>query len=206
MIVSKKAYSEQEREKVRHDLLAVGLEMLSQKGLKETKLQDILHIVGISKPFFYSNYYSSLAELVLHVINYEVAILLQAVQDDLRQRKIPLEEHIHYFLQMIIHSRKHHLFIMTQEEEMWVHKNLSAEDFEIYQQGQAQFYEQLLLLWCIPQEKCTPKELGNLLLSVALIYNSAAWSLPFFFAEELERTAQALATALSRYLSSLADK
>ncbi|WP_330679731.1 hypothetical protein, partial [Emergencia timonensis] len=65
--------------------------------------------------------------------------------------------------------------------------------------------EQVLSLWHISQEKCTPKELGNLILSVVLIYNSAARSLPFFFSEELERTAQAQVTALSRYLASLVD-
>ena len=63
--MSKKAYSEQERKQVGQDLLSVGLEMLSQRGLKGTKLQDILQAVGISKPFFYGNYYASLAELVL---------------------------------------------------------------------------------------------------------------------------------------------
>ena len=71
--------------------------------------------------------------------------------------------------------------------------------------AQARFYEQVLALWQIPQDKCTPKELGNLILSVILIYNSAARSLPFFFPEEVERTAKAQATALSRYLASLAD-
>lgn len=73
------------------------------------------------------------------------------------------------------------------------------------QQGQEQFYEQVLALWHIPQEKCRPKELGNLILSVVLTYNSAARSLHFFFPVELERTAQAQATALSRYLDSLVD-
>lgn len=50
--MSKKAYSEQERQQVGQDLLSVGLEMLSQHGLKEAKLKDILEAVGISKPFF----------------------------------------------------------------------------------------------------------------------------------------------------------
>ena len=202
--MSKKAYSEQEREQVGRDLLSVGLEMLSQRGLKGTTLQDILQVVGISKPFFYHNYYSSLAELVIHIIDYEIVLLLQAVRDDLEQRDVPLATRIQTFLQMIIHSREHHVFIMTQEEEMWVYKHLGPEEFTAYQQGQARFYEQILSLWNIPQEKCRPKELGNLLLSVALIHNSAARSLPFFFLEELERTAQAQATALSRYLASLA--
>ena len=73
--MSKKGYSKQDRERVGQDLLAVGLEMLSQRGLKNTKLQDILQAVGISKPFFYNNYYTSLAELVIHIINYEVPLL-----------------------------------------------------------------------------------------------------------------------------------
>ena len=86
-------------------------------------------------------------------------------------------------MDMVVHSRQHHFFVMTQEEEMWVYKHLSPVEFELYQQGQARFYEQVLALWQIPQEKCSPKELGNLILSVVLIYNSAARSLPFFFPE-----------------------
>ena len=203
--MSKKGYSKEEREQVGRDLLEVGLEMLSQRGLKGTTLQDILQAVGISQPFFYGNYYTSLAELVIHIINYEITLLLREVQQSAENQDMGLEETIHHFLDMVTHSRQHHFFVMTQEEEMWVYKHLSPEDFETYQQGQARFYEQVLALWQIPQEKCTPKELGNLILSVILIYNSAARSLPFFFTEELERTAQAQATALSRYLASLAD-
>lgn len=50
--MSKKGYTKVEREQVGRDLLTVGLEMLSQRGLKGTTLQDILQAVGISKPFF----------------------------------------------------------------------------------------------------------------------------------------------------------
>ena len=203
--MSKKGYTKEERERVGQDLLTVGLEMLSQRGLKGTTLQDILLAVGISKPFFYGNYYASLAELVLHIINYEITLLLREVQESAENRNMSLEETIHHFLDMVTHSRRHHFFVMTQEEEVWVYKNLSPEEFEAYQQGQARFYEQVLALWHISQEKCTPKELGNLILSVVVVYNSAARSLPFFFPEELERTARAQITALSRYLASLAD-
>lgn len=203
--MSKKGYTKVEREQVGRDLLTVGLEMLSQRGLKGTTLQDILQAVGISKPFFYGNYYTSLAELVIHIIDYEISLLLREVQNTAGNKGMSLEETIYHFLDMVVHSRQHHFFVMTQEEEMWVYKHLSPVEFEVYQQGQARFYEQVLALWQIPQEKCSPKELGNLILSVVLIYNSAARSLPFFFLEELEQTAHAQATALSRYLASLAD-
>lgn len=53
---------------------------------------------------------------------------------------------------MVVHSRQHHFFVMTQEEEMWVYKHLSPVEFELYQQGQARFYEQVLALWQIPRK------------------------------------------------------
>lgn len=101
--MSKKAYSEQERKQVGQDLLSVGLEMLSQRGLKGTKLQDILQAVGISKPFFYGNYYASLAELVLHIIDYEISLLLETVRDDIAKRDAPVEDRI------TPHQRFYHL-------------------------------------------------------------------------------------------------
>lgn len=201
--MSKKAYSEQEREKVGQKLLAVGLGMLSQRGLKDTTLQDILKAVNISKTFFYGNFYSSLAELVIGVIDYQQELLLQMAQ---REAKRPhLAERIGGVLYQVTYSREHDFFVMTQEEELWVYKNLSPEGYEQFQSGQLLFYGQLLSLWNIPKEKCTPKELGNLVLSIVLIHNSAARSLPFFFAEELERTARAQIKALTDYLVSLSD-
>ncbi len=197
--MSKKAYSEQERKQVGQDLLSVGLEMLSQRGLKGTKLQDILQAVGISKPFFYGNYYASLAELVLHIIDYEISLLLETVRDDIAKRDAPVEDRINHFLKMMIDSRQHHFFVMTQEEEVLVSKHLTPEELEAFQKDRRLLRRASLPL-AHTGRKCTPKELGNLILSVVLIYNSAARSLPFFFPEELERTARAQATALSRYL------
>ena len=199
----KKSYSKQEREQIGRDLLSVGLEMLARRGLSQTRLQDILQAVGISKPFFYSTYYASLAELVIAIIGYEMELLLQAARDGAAMPGRTMEEIICGYLFQVTHGGGRRFFVMTQEEELWVYRHLNSEAFDVYQQGQAGFYAQLLALWRIPQEKCTPKELGNLLLSVVLIYNSASRSLPFFFPEELERTYRAQATALSRYLASL---
>lgn len=130
--MSKKAYSEQERKQVGQDLLSVGLEMLSQRGLKGTKLQDILQAVGISKPFFYGNYYASLAELVLHIIDYEISLLLETVRDDIAKRDASVEDRINHFLKMMIDSRQHHFFVMTQEEEVLVSKHLTPEELEAF--------------------------------------------------------------------------
>ena len=96
--MSKKGYTKVEREQVGRDLLTVGLEMLSQRGLKGTTLQDILQAVGISKPFFYGNYYTSLAELVIRIIDYEISLLLREVRNTAGNKGMSLEETIYHFL------------------------------------------------------------------------------------------------------------
>ena len=181
------------------------LDCMRENTTKIRNIKQYLKAALFNAPSTIGNYYTSLAELVIRIIDYEISLLLREVRNTAGNKGMSLEETIYHFLDMVVHSRQHHFFVMTQEEEMWVYKHLSPVEFEVYQQGQARFYEQVLALWQIPQEKCSPKELGNLILSVVLIYNSAARSLPFFFPEELEQTAKAQATALSRYLASLAD-
>lgn len=200
--MSKKAYSEQEREQIKQDLLTVGLKLLANQGLQNTRLSDIIQTVGISKPFFYT-FYDSLADLVICILDYQQELLFQVVQQVMAQEALSLEERICCFLQQVTFNNQQHFFVMTQEEELWVFKRLDQEAFEMFQSRQVLFYEQLLSLWNIPQEKCSPKELGNLILSVVLIHNSATRSLPFFFSEELEQTATAQTKALSQYLVSL---
>ena len=52
--MAKKAYSALERERIKRDLLVVGLKRFSQSGLRGVRLMDIINEVGISKPFFYT--------------------------------------------------------------------------------------------------------------------------------------------------------
>ena len=198
--MSKKAYSQQEREQIGEKLLKVSVEMLSRKGLKETKLQDILQAVGISKPFFYGSYYSSLAELVVAALHEQRTLLLKEAEKNAQNGA---KEQIQSFLSTVTFNREGRFFVMTQQEELWTHRNLSQADFEKFQQSQEHFFGQLLQIWNIPPEKCSPKELLNLILSVLLIHNSAAQSLPFFFEEELEKTAQTQIEALSAYFAGL---
>lgn len=46
---------------------------------------------------FYGNYYTSLAELVIHIINYEITLLLREVQQSVENQDMSLEEIIHHF-------------------------------------------------------------------------------------------------------------
>lgn len=76
----------------------------------------------------------------------EITLLLREVKEVAGNQDMSSEETIYHFLDMVIHSRQHHFFVMTQEEKMWVYKHLSPEEFDFYQHGQVRFYEQVLTL------------------------------------------------------------
>ena len=48
------AYSEQEREQIKKELVAVGLELMAKQGIQHTTVEQIYKRVGISRTFFYS--------------------------------------------------------------------------------------------------------------------------------------------------------
>ena len=71
----RKAYSEQERERVREALLAAALQHIAAHGLKHASVETICAEVGISKTFFYS-FFPSKEALVLQALSYQQQKLL----------------------------------------------------------------------------------------------------------------------------------
>ena len=50
----KVAYSDADRARIRTQLIAVGLELMSKQGIQHTTVEQVYKKVGISRTFFYS--------------------------------------------------------------------------------------------------------------------------------------------------------
>ena len=50
----KVAYSDEDRERIRTQLAAVGLELMAKQGIQHTTVEQVYKKVGISRTFFYS--------------------------------------------------------------------------------------------------------------------------------------------------------
>ena len=48
------AYSEAERKQIRQDLIQAGLDLMAEKGIQHTTVEQVYKKVGISRSFFYS--------------------------------------------------------------------------------------------------------------------------------------------------------
>ena len=198
------AYSEADKVRIRQRLLEVGLDEFAQKGCRKVRIEDILQKVGISKPFFYT-FFPSKEELILCILEYQRERLYRLVRETLADENRDWEEKLGDFLVRCLHAEREKLFIMTQVEELYVYKHLRPEYIQAFQNGQVEFYAELLQMWGISREKCPPKVFGNLILSVLLVHNSAAESLPFFFVEDLEQTSETQARMLAHYFAGLRE-
>lgn len=198
------AYSEADKARIRQQLLEVGLDKFSQMGCRNVRIEDILQEVGISKPFFYT-FFASKEELILNILEYQRERIYRLVRKMMTDENKSWEERIGDFLVRCLHAEQEKLFIMTQEEEVYVYKHLRPGYIAVFQHSQEKFYEELLQMWGISREKCPPKLFGNLILSILLVHNSASQSLPFFFDEELEQTGETQARMLAHYLVGLRE-
>lgn len=194
-----RTYSKEQKEAVRQRLLETGLALYSKQGIKGARLVDILAVVGISKPFFYT-FFPSVAEFVLQVLDFQwtryAAILVAFEADHSR----PWQEQARELLDKTVHYDENGLLVMTQEEQVWVRARLDGDRYETFMTSQISFFRRLLALWNIDAERCPPKVLANMVISSVLIYNSAKQALPFLYLDELEETAHAHSEAIIAYL------
>ena len=200
--MSSKAYSKQEREEIKIKLLEVGLQLYSHQGIKQTRLEDILSVVGISKPFFYK-FYPSVENFIICAITYQWKYIDTILDKLKKQTELTWQQKLYKLFHQFVDYKNNGILVMTQEEEVWVRKKLDNKTYDEFMNFQVTFFEKLLHLCDIKKEKCDPEVLANLILSAIIIHSSAKKALPFFYVEKLDETAEAQIQAIIAYLSSL---
>ena len=63
----KVAYSDEDRERIRTQLIAVGLELMAKQGIQHTTVEQVYKKVGISRTFFYS-FFSTKEDLIVETL------------------------------------------------------------------------------------------------------------------------------------------
>lgn len=201
-MMSSKAYSKQQRETIRIQLLKVGAKLYATQGIKQTHLQDILTEVNISKPFFYK-FYPSLQEFIIAVLDYQWIRVDEIICEIESHKNWDWEQKARKLLFSLNRLKENKLIVMSQEEEVWVYKQLSHDAYEKFMAKQLTFFEHLLLLWEIPQDACKPYVLANLVLSMTIVRNYGKKALPFLYTDKLDESSDAQIECIIQYLKHL---
>jgi len=75
-----KAFSEEEKQRIRERLLKVGRECFTRYGLKKTTIEDVVHPVGIAKSSFYL-FFESKEALYVELMMSELPAMVQRLVD-----------------------------------------------------------------------------------------------------------------------------
>ena len=158
----RKAYSEQERERIREALLAAALQHIAAHGLKHASVETICAAVGISKTFFYS-FFPSKEALVLQALSYQQPKLLAFARTLMNDPKLSWREGLETFLRRCCYSSSG-IAVLSAEEEQMVFRRLSPEEYQAFQRSQLILFGELLAVFGIPVATIDPRLFGNLAL------------------------------------------
>lgn len=196
--MSSKGYSPQEREEIRNKLLECASRLYAKNGIKNTRLQEILDCVHISKPFFYK-FFPSVQVFIIHVLNYQWNHISNIITT-IKEENTDWQQQARTLFNILIHHNEHKILIMTQEEQVWVYNRLPEGERDTFMLQQINFFNYVLAWWEIPKEYCDAKTFGNLVISTIVMHNSARESLPFVYIEAIEQSANAQAESIIQFL------
>ncbi len=200
--MSKKAYSDAERQAVRAQLLKAGRELFAAQGYRGTTLAQVYGRVGISRNFFYT-FFPSKEDFVIRTLQSQRPLLLDRIRAQMGEGRLSWQDSFRAFMADCMNRQKSGIAILTIDEQEMIFRSLSPALFDEFHTTQVAFFQDLLAAWGLPDDERTAKILGNMALSLLFMHNSAAQSLPFLFLGEMEETAHVLVESIIRYLQRL---
>ena len=94
----KVAYSEAQREQIRRDLVAVGLELMTKQGIQHTTVEQIYQKVGISRSFFYT-FFPTKEDLIVESLYLQQPRILEYARSLMADPELSWREAVRRFLQ-----------------------------------------------------------------------------------------------------------
>lgn len=180
--MSRKAYSEEERERLRKQLLSITLKSIIERGVVHSSINYLCKELGISKTFFYS-FYSSKEELILDAIRYQQPKLIAFAEALMADEKQSWLEALEVFLRRCCEGSQNDIAVLSIEDEQEVYKCLSEDNFKAFQQDQLVFYKKIMEIFTISTDNINPKLFGNMVLAMIMAYKAIPNTMPFLFSD-----------------------
>ena len=182
----RKAYSDQEREQIKENLLATAIRLIVERGLIHSSVDLLCKEVGISKTFFYT-LFSSKEELVLQALRHQQPRLLSRAQALMDDPALTWRQGAEQFLRDCCYGTRSSIAVLSIEEEQEAYRCLAPENFQVFRRDQLVFFGQVLtIIFGIPAGAVDPRLFGNLALAMMMVYKAIPDTMPFLFPEVAE--------------------
>lgn len=198
----KVAYSEEERQQIRDDLICTALELMAEQGIQHTTIEQIYKKVGISRTFFYS-FFSTKEDLVIEALYHQQPKIIAYVNQLMSDSALTWHEAMSQFIYSCCNGAKSGFAVLNIDEQQMLFHRLSEESYGVFRKKQADLFGKILECFGIEPSKERVDLFINLCLTIILIHRSIPERLPFFVPEAAEETTRFQVEAVIHYLEKL---
>lgn len=201
----KVAYSKEERENIRSQLISIGLDLMARQGIQHTTVEQVYKSVGISRTFFYS-FFSTKEDFIVEILYFQQPKIIQYVHELMKDTSLDWKSAVRKFLYSCCYGERNGIAILTIEEQQLLFKRLSSESYTTFREKQRLLLKEILEEFGIQSEKTNINLFINLSLALMVVRKAIPAQLPLFIPEAADETANFQIEALVNTLEKLKDK
>ena len=201
----KVAYSKEERENIRSQLISIGLDLMARQGIQHTTVEQVYKSVGISRTFFYS-FFSTKEDFIVEILYFQQPKIIQYVHELMKDTSLDWKSAVRKFIYSCCYGERNGIAILTIEEQQLLFKRLSSESYTTFREKQRLLFKEILEEFGIQSEKTNINLFINLSLALMVVRKAIPAQLPLFIPEAADETANFQIEALVNTLEKLKDK
>lgn len=183
----KVAYSDEDRSRIRTQLVTVGLELMAKQGIQHTTVEQVYKKVGISRTFFYS-FFPTKEDLIVETLYFQQPKIIKYVQTLMADPALGWRDAVKQFLHACCYGEKNGIAVLTIEEQQLIFKRLSKESYQIFRQKQRRLFGEILKNFGIEADTAKINLFTNLSLAAMVICRAIPNTLPLFVPEAADET------------------
>ncbi len=183
----KVAYSEEDKERIRTELVTVALELMAKQGIQHTTVEQIYKKVGISRTFFYS-FFATKEDLIVETLYLQQPKIIAYVKMLMTAPTLNWRDAVRQFLYTCCYGEKNGIAILTVEEQQHLFRHLSGESYRIFRQKQRRLFGEILENFGIKADTARINLFINLSLTVMVVRRAIPDMLPLFVPEAADET------------------
>lgn len=131
----KVAYSEEDRRRVREELLTTALKLMSTQGIQHTTVEQVYRSVGISRSFFYT-FFPTKEDLIVEALYLQQPRLLEYARSRMEDPAISWREGVRQFLDTCCYGGRNGVAVLSVDEQQMLFQRLSEESFRTFRTRQ----------------------------------------------------------------------
>ena len=183
----KVSYSEEDRERIRQELLTTALNLMARQGIQHTTVEQIYKQVGISRSFFYT-FFPTKEDLVVETLYLQQPRILAYARKLMEDPALTWREGVRTFLHACCYGEKNGIAVLTIEEQQLIFKRLSKESCQVFRGRQLRLFGQILENFGIRADTARVSLFTNLSLTVMVVRRTIPNTLPLLIPEVVDET------------------